>query len=409
MPSDKILFLGPDAENPSNDAYSAYRREFVRNGALFLDHRGLYLRLGHRGAQDFIRRFVRDEGVATLVFANDPLSFDFDLGFFVELSRGVYTAMLAGDTVYYFGTRDKYYARAMDLVIVNDSFETPAEFRALGVDSLVFTTCCDREKYVKREDAAKTIDVSFVGALSGREERTAYLDFLAANGVAVSAFGQGTPGGRVTLDRMVEIFNQSRINLNFTDASVVSPLAGTAPPAGAKQIKGRIAEAAICGSFVLTESAPGVENVLAPDKEMAVFGGKEDLLEKVRYYLAHEREREAVAAAGYRRAVVDYDVRLAIPRLIAELERRRRAKTRSSAAVATDAAFETNFGSYRLRCVLRFLKRFRFGLAWEELRLLARTGRAAPRQFRAIFIEEVVDPFPRFKRLLKRLLGRGGR
>jgi spore maturation protein CgeB len=41
-------------------------------------------------------------------------------------------------------------------------------------------------------------------------------------------------------------------------------------------------------------------------KEMVVYQDVDDLADKIRYYLRHETEREAIAEAGYRRVLRDH-------------------------------------------------------------------------------------------------------
>ncbi|MDD2805781.1 MAG: glycosyltransferase [Elusimicrobiales bacterium] len=372
---------------------------------MFLDYRAAYRDRGYRGAQACIRDFIAANGIKILFVAAEPASFHFPLEFFRSLRPAVYTAMLAGDSVYYYGPRDRYYAGAMDLLVSCDSFETAEAFKALGGDAVMFPSACDRGLYRKLPGLEKTIDVSFVGGLAGRRDRAAYLDYLAANGVEVRVYGSGTPGGRVSQAQMVEIFNQSRINLNFTGASVDLRLAAPAPlPPDTKQLKARLAELALCGSFVLSERAPGIERVFRPGEEAVYFDTKEDLLEKTRFYLARAGEREAIAARGYRRALSDYDAGTAIPRLLGEIEARRQAPKTAWSGIPADAVFNKNFASFRVLCLLRHLKRLKFSFALEELLLLVQLRTLDPRQVYDFFIVEIVDKFPRAKALLKKLL-----
>jgi spore maturation protein CgeB len=77
-------------------------------------------------------------------------------------------------------------------------------------------------------------------------------------------------------------------------------------------VNARLFEATGCGGFVLTENRPAVRDFFEPGREVATFDSRADLLEKVRYYLAHPEEREAIAEAGCRRAHRDhtYEIRL---------------------------------------------------------------------------------------------------
>ncbi|HBB67667.1 MAG: hypothetical protein A2X39_04885 [Elusimicrobia bacterium GWC2_56_31] len=405
MTAGKTLFLSHVNSARPNDIGNGFLREFIKNGAVFLDYNEIYLKYGHSGSQKFIKDFIIKNGVKILIFAADPTSFHFPPEFFRKLQPHVFTVMMAGDTVYYFEARDKYYAGAMDLFIVYDSSDTVRIFQNLGGDAFLFMGAFDRTRYFKLENREKTIDVSFVGGLAGRKDRMEYVDYLAKNGVNVRVFGFGAPGGQVSQEQMVEIFNKSRINLNFTGANVPNRLAGNIPlPAGRKQAKGRIAEVALCGSFVLSEQAPDIEKMLRPEEEMAVFATKEELLEKTRFYLSNEREREAVAERGYQRAIRDFDVSLAIPKLLSEIEARRKSRKPGPPGISPGATFKKNFASYRMLCIIKFLKQLNFVFALEEFLVILKLGTLDFTQLYTFFIEEVVDKFPKTKTFVKKMI-----
>jgi len=405
MPIGKTLCLSHASPDAPNDITNGYVREFIKNGAAFLDCNEIYLKRGYSGSQKFIKDFISENGIEILIFAPDPTSFDFPLEFLKELRPAVFTVLMAGDTVYYFEPRDKYYAGAMDLLVVYDSFAEVEAFRELGGDALMFLSSFDQTRYFRSASREKTIDVSFVGLITGRKDRAEYLDYLAKNGVNVRVLGCGATGGRVSQEQMVEIFNRSRINLNFTAASSIIHLAGSIPASAArKQLKGRIAEVTLCGSFLLTEYVPGIEKVLLPGEETDIFSTKEELLEKIKFYLSNERAREAIAEGGYRRALKDYADNVAIPRLLAEIEARRQKKRSGWPGIPADAAFNKNLASYRLLYMIKFIKRFNFGFALEEFLVILKLRTIDLSQLYTFFIQEVVDKFPRAKAFMKNLI-----
>lgn len=402
----KALFLSHHNADTPVDIGHGFEREFTKNGAVFLNFVELYAEHGYSGTQAFLKDFIAKNGVEVLIFAPDSTSFYFPLEFFRGLRPAVYTVITAGDTAYYFDVRDKFYAGAVDLLAAYDSYETVAELNRLGGEAVVLLSSYELSRYHKTENREKTIDVSFVGGLAGRKDRKDCIEHLQRNGVDVQVFGFGAPGGQVSQQRMVEIFNNSKINLNFTDTSVPTYL--TKVPPGRKQLKGRIAEVPLCGSFILSETAPGIENILVPGTEMAIFKDKEDLLEKVRYYLSHEREREEIAERGYLRARRDYDLSVTVPRFLADIERRRETARRPWAGVPPDDTFNRNFSSFRALMLIRFLKSLRFGLAAEELAQIFIYRSLDPGQLYTFLVNETVDKFPRFKRALKSIFGMGG-
>ena len=68
------------------------------------------------------------------------------------------------------------------------------------------------------------------------------------------------------------------------------------------------------GAFLLTAAVPGMEAEFEIGKHLAVWTNPEDLAQKIRYYLEHEEEREAVRRAGfdYCRSVHTWDARAKI-------------------------------------------------------------------------------------------------
>jgi spore maturation protein CgeB len=61
-----------------------------------------------------------------------------------------------------------------------------------------------------------------------------------------------------------------------------------------------------CGGFMLHERNDETEEYFVDGKEVALFSGIDEAVEKIRYYLDHATERESVACAGYARCVPAY-------------------------------------------------------------------------------------------------------
>ncbi len=76
----------------------------------------------------------------------------------------------------------------------------------------------------------------------------------------------------------------------------------------------RTFELAGTGGFMLHERTDEAMRYFEEDKECAFFDGVDDLVAKIRYYLAHEEERKTIAVAGRQRALssgYSYDDRVA--------------------------------------------------------------------------------------------------
>lgn len=189
----------------------------------------------------------------------------------------------------------------------------PAELPALGARRIVAVDkAYDPHVHfpveVSQKDAARYgADVGFVG--SYEHERARSLAYLAANGIAVRVWGNGwdacrdrPPGlnieGRAVVNTEDELAYSktlcaTRINLGFlrklnrdtqTDRSIEIPA---------------------CGAFMLAERSSDHLRLFEEGQEAAFFGSDEELMEKTRYYLAHEHERAAIARAGRQRCLDD--------------------------------------------------------------------------------------------------------
>jgi len=98
---------------------------------------------------------------------------------------------------------------------------------------------------------------------------------------------------------MTKVFNATRIAIGtHQEQSMGSPTM-------------RVFEAPACGTFMLTDWRADLP-MFFTSKEMASYKTKRELLEKTEYYLAHEKERTAIArrAQTKARAKHSYDIRM---------------------------------------------------------------------------------------------------
>ncbi len=68
----------------------------------------------------------------------------------------------------------------------------------------------------------------------------------------------------------------------------------------------RLFETTGIGSFLLTDNLPGVEELFEPGKEIETYSDLDECIEKIRYYLLNEEEREKIAKAGHKRTLNDH-------------------------------------------------------------------------------------------------------
>lgn len=136
--------------------------------------------------------------------------------------------------------------------------------------------------------------VSFVGSMYGNRRK--WIATLRDCGIEVEYYGHGSEGGAISLEQMQAIIRESFISLNFSDSGLVMQ---GATLGRSRQLKARVFEISGAGGFVMTEQAEGLENFYVPGSEIEVFDGINELVQKIRYFLMHHEERDAIAWAGY--------------------------------------------------------------------------------------------------------------
>lgn len=95
--------------------------------------------------------------------------------------------------------------------------------------------------------------------------------------------------------RMYSILHRARISLNY-HIREADRFANNA----------RLFEATGVGTLLFTDRKENLGDFFVPDREVVVFDSPDDCAEKIRYYLDHEAEREAVAKAGQARTLAEH-------------------------------------------------------------------------------------------------------
>jgi spore maturation protein CgeB len=147
------------------------------------------------------------------------------------------------------------------------------KFMPFGYDTL----------FHKNLNLNKKYDISFVGSSFPTRQKNYFSKFYHK----VNLFGTSA-NSRISHYSMVEIVNQSKINLNFSDQ----------PVNGIKCLKNRVPEVLGCGQFLLTEFFPELTEMFTPGKELDCFFTIEELNNKNDFYLKNEIAREKIARTG---------------------------------------------------------------------------------------------------------------
>ncbi|MBI4494291.1 MAG: glycosyltransferase [Chloroflexi bacterium] len=108
-------------------------------------------------------------------------------------------------------------------------------------------------------------------------------------------------GHRLVQADMVQLFSRSRISLGFATV-------GDSHRAGRRltQVRLRDFEAPMSGAFYVTEHQEELLEYFEPGRELETYVDREDLLDKVRFYLRHPERAAAIRQAGHARAQAEH-------------------------------------------------------------------------------------------------------
>lgn len=141
----------------------------------------------------------------------------------------------------------------------------------------------------------RDIDISFIGSMH-QDERQKGIAALKANGINVYQSG-GQRINRLSTDEYARCYMRSKIALNFSRGTYWS-----GNPFLIHHAKGRIFETTLCGSMLLDSDNPETKIWFEPMVDYVPFADEADLVEKARYYIEHDAEREKIAASGHEKA-----------------------------------------------------------------------------------------------------------
>jgi hypothetical protein len=142
--------------------------------------------------------------------------------------------------------------------------------------------------------------VGFIGTYEA--ERCRSIKFLAANGVSVRVWSSNWPFKSISNGLRVEYQNLWDDHYALAICAFDINLGFLRKLSRDRQTT-RSVEIPACGAFMLAERTDEHQALFEEGKEAVYFDSDEELLDKVRYYLAHEDERKQIAAAGRERCV----------------------------------------------------------------------------------------------------------
>jgi len=219
------------------------------------------------------------------------------------------------DDQWRFDVFTKHYAPHFTHAITTDKFAL-SKYRKIGYKNVIRSQWASfgcREN-IDFEAIKYKYNVSFVGGISGY--RRWLIKELLKKGIKVKCFGAGWEKGKVSFEKMTEIFKTSKINLNISNStshdiryifsSIKSLYEFVIAKKRIEQIKARNFEIPAFGGFQLTNYIPSLEDYFKIGNEVASYTSLEDLALQINYYLDNEEGRRKIMINSYKRAIKEY-------------------------------------------------------------------------------------------------------
>jgi spore maturation protein CgeB len=210
------------------------------------------------------------------------------------------------DDQWRFDAFTRFWAPSFTWSTTTDIFSIP-KYKSIGYKNVILTQWGANHYIFKKNNVLKKYDVTFIGQPYG--DRAKIIDKLQKHGINIQNWGTGAKNGRLTYDEVINVFNESKINLNFS--SSFRHLLMFWQNKRRDQIKARNFEIPATGSFQLASYVAGIEEYFIPEKEIVCYKNFNELEDKIRYYIMNESERENIAKAGYDRFLREhtYEIR----------------------------------------------------------------------------------------------------
>lgn len=180
-----------------------------------------------------------------------------------------------------------YYSQFVDLLVTFDlvAFEY---FRSIGRDVIICPHPVDVLDVTSRSEYK--FDLSFIGQISSVDRsRYDYLSMLRDR--YPNSFFPGLDGVRLEESEMRDVYFNSKINLNFTAVTDKSNHLKLPFLNHRRGFKGRPLEIGASKGFCLSEFSPSIQNFFVPKYDLDYFYDRNDLIEKIDYYIANDHAR----------------------------------------------------------------------------------------------------------------------
>lgn len=170
------------------------------------------------------------------------------------------------------------------------------EMKRDGVENPIWLPhAFEPQAYPKGENLTKKYDVCFVGHVNSANREQA-LDRL------FSEFPNFYYGQQL-FDEAAKKYSETKVvfNISMEDDLIM-----------------RVFEVMGTGSFLLTNWIPTIEEHFEDGKDLVLYRSLDEMVDKAKYYLAHDEERERIAQAGYEKVMKHHTIQNRVDVILSE-------------------------------------------------------------------------------------------
>jgi len=255
---------------------------------------------GMRALFDKIENDIIENEISLLLIEVSSYIIDPHTIYDLKEKYGLMVLLLAPDDEFKFDWISSTYATVADLVLTSD-YVSVNRYRQSGVNAHFFPLPVFIPAKLNAYNISKQHDVSFVGRVDQGRIRNKFREYidLPVHNFNISWLvnkGRNDPSF-LSQEEMYSVFRNSSINLNFTGVTVFSknnnPLF--------ERIRGmklRPFEIAVSGGFCISEYSISLAKCFTDGVDIVFCSNKEEMADKIKYYLAHQDEAKRIALAG---------------------------------------------------------------------------------------------------------------
>lgn len=163
--------------------------------------------------------------------------------------------------------------------IVLNSIESHQQFFQNHCKTYYFPNAYPHDLIYPKDNISKIYDIGFCGSLiSDRSDWLKYIENYFSLKKDIFVIG----------DEMVNSINSYKINFNKTLAD---------------DINYRVFETMGCKTALISNKPPGIDKLFEDNKHIIYYNNKEELIEKIKYYLSNEEKIKNIAINGYNEVI----------------------------------------------------------------------------------------------------------